>query len=59
MKGMLQNKRLLEQGNFRVLRWALWLDGHDFDIIYKAGKEKYLVDFITREGAIIQKKTCS
>jgi len=54
MKGMLQNKRLLEQGNSRVLRWALWLDGYDFDIIYKVGKENYLVDLMTREGAIIQ-----
>ena len=56
MKLMLQNERLLEQGNSIVLRWALWLDGYDFDIIYKAGKEKYLVDFMTREGKIIQTK---
>lgn len=54
MKGMLQNKRLLEQGNSKVLRWALWLDGYDFDIIYKAGKENYLADLMTKEGAIIQ-----
>ena len=48
---MLQNKRLLEQGNSRIMRWALWLDGYDFDIIYKVGKENYLADLMTREGS--------
>lgn len=33
------------------MRRALWLDGYDFPIIYKAGKENYLVDLMTREGA--------
>lgn len=33
------------------MRWALWLDGYDFDIIYKAGKENYLADLMTREGS--------
>ena len=51
MKGILSNKRLLEQGSTRVLRWALWLDGFDFDIVYKSGAENYLADMLTREGA--------
>lgn len=38
MKGMLTNHKLLEQGNNRVLRWSLWLDGYDFTIEYKPGK---------------------
>lgn len=41
---------MLEQWNSRVLRWALWLQGFDFDIIYKTGKENYLANMMTREG---------
>ena len=51
MKQMLANKKLLEQGSTRVLRWALWFDGFDFDIVYKSGAENYLADMLTREGA--------
>ena len=51
MKGMLSNKKLLEKGSNRVMRWAIWLDGYDFDIVYKSGKENYLADMMTREGA--------
>lgn len=51
MKGMIQNiKKMLEQGNSRVLRWALWLEVFDFDIIHKIGKENYLANMMTREG---------
>ena len=51
MKGMLSNKRLLEQGNNRVLRWSIWLEGYDFDIEYKPGKENCLADLLTREAS--------
>lgn len=51
MKSILANKKLLEQGNTRILRWALWLEGFDFDIVYKSGDENYLADMLTREGA--------
>ena len=51
MKGMLTNKKLLERGSSRVLRWALWLDGFDFEIAYKAGTENCLADILTRQGA--------
>lgn len=52
MKGILSNKRFLEQGNTRILRWALWLEGFDCDIVYKSGDENYLADMLTREGAL-------
>jgi len=48
MKGMLSNHILLKQGNNRVLRWSLWLDGYDFDIEYKPGKDNCIVDLLTR-----------
>jgi len=51
MKGIFSNKRLLEQGNTRILRLALWLEGFDFNIVYKSGDENYLADMLTREGA--------
>ena len=51
MKSILANKRLLEKGSTRLLRWALWLDGFDFDIVYKSRAENYLADMLTREGS--------
>ena len=51
MKGMLSNKRFLEKGSNIILRWAIWLDGYDFEIVYKAGTENYLADMLTREGS--------
>lgn len=51
MKGMLSNQRLLEQDNNRVLRWSLWLDGFDFEIQYKPGKDNCIADLLTRETA--------
>jgi hypothetical protein len=50
MKGMLTNHKLLEQGNNRVLRWSLWLDGYDFDIEYKPGKENCIADLLTQRS---------
>ena len=51
MKSILAKKKLLEQGNTRVLRWALWLECFDFDIVYKSGAKNYLADMLIREVA--------
>jgi hypothetical protein len=56
MKGMLSNQRLLEQGNNRILRWSLWLDGFDFEIQYKPGKDNCVADLLTREAAPFKEK---
>jgi hypothetical protein len=50
MKGMLSNQRLLEQGNNIVLSLELMVDGYDFDIEYKLGKDNCIVDLLTREA---------
>jgi hypothetical protein len=51
-KGMLFNQCLLEQGNTRTLRWSLWLDGFDFEIHYKPGKDNCIADLLMREAAL-------
>ena len=32
MKDTLDKKRLLEQGNHKILHWSVWMDGFDFTI---------------------------
>lgn len=41
MASMLQNESLLEQGNNRIFKWILWIDGYNIDINYKPRKKEY------------------
>ena len=51
-KGTMLNKNLIEQENVGVLRWSIWIQGFDFNIVYKVFKENSLVDILTREGTL-------
>ena len=57
MKGMIANKRLLEQGNLRILRWALGL----MDLILKSYtsplKKTTLQTYLPEKVVILPKKS--
>jgi hypothetical protein len=58
MKGMLSNHKLLEQRNTKLLRWSLWLDGYEFEIEYKQGKDNCIADLLTRKEKDLAQGNC-
>ena len=37
MPGIFKNENLMEECSYRILKWFLWLQNFDFDIVYKPG----------------------
>ena len=49
MPGIFKNENLMAENNSRILKWFIWLNNFDFDIVYKPGYLNCLADMLTRE----------
>ena len=49
MPGILKNEYLMTENSSRILKWFLWLQNFDFDIVYKLGYLNCVADMLTRE----------
>ena len=49
MPGIFKNENLMAENSYRILKWFLWLQNFDFDIIYKPGYLNCVADMLTRE----------
>ena len=49
MTGILKNENIMEENSSRILKWFLWLQNFDFQIVYKPEYLNCVVDMLTRE----------
>ena len=49
MPGILKNENIMAENSSRILKWFLWLQNFDFDIVYKPCYLNCVVDMLTRE----------
>ena len=49
MPRIFKNENLMAENNSRILKWFIWLQNFDFDIVYKLGYLNCLVDMLTKE----------
>ena len=49
MPGIFKNENLMAENSSRILKWFLWLQNFDFEIVYKIGYLNCVVDMLTRE----------
>ena len=49
MTGIFKNENLMAENSSRILKWFLWLQNFDFEIVYKLGYLNCVVDMLTRE----------
>ena len=48
--GIFKNENIKAKNSSRILKWFLWLQKFDFEIVYKQGYLNCVVDMLTREG---------
>ena len=48
--GIFKNENLMAKNSSRILKWFLWFQNFDFEIVYKLGYLSCVVDMLTREG---------
>ena len=49
MLGIFKNENLMAENSSRILKWFLWLQNFDFEIVYKPGYLNCVADMLTRE----------
>ena len=49
MHGIFKNENLMPENSFRILKWFLWLQNFDFEIVYKPGYLNCIANMLTRE----------
>ena len=49
MPGIFKNEKLMAENSSRILKWFLWLQNFDFDIVYKPGYLNCVSEMLTRE----------
>jgi len=49
MPGIFKNENLMAENSSRILKWFLWLQNFDFEIVYKPGYLNCVADMLTRE----------
>ena len=49
MPGIFKNENLMAENNARILKWFVWLQNFDYEIVYKPGYLDCLADMLIRE----------
>ena len=49
MPGIFKNENLMAENNARILKWFVWLQNFDFELVYKPGYLNCLADMLSRE----------
>ena len=49
MPRIFKNENLMVENSSKILKWFLWLQNFDFEIVYKPGYLNFVVDMLTRE----------
>ena len=49
MPSIFKNENLMAENSSRILKWFLWLQNFDFEIVYKLGYLNCVADMLTRE----------
>ena len=49
MSSIFENENIMEENSSRILKWFLWLQNFDFEIVYKPGHLNCVADMLTRE----------
>jgi len=50
--GIFKNENLMAENNAHILKWFVWLQNFDYEIVYKPGYLNCLADMLTRESSV-------
>ena len=48
MPSIFKNENLMEENSSRILKWFLWLENFDFEIVYKPGYLNCVADMLNQ-----------